>query len=396
MMATSSPHGKVRIVSLAPNVTSILLELGAGRELVGVSKWCKDVADVGRRPQVGDCWKINIDEVMRLKPTVLIGSVPFASDTVAKILEQPVTFVAINPRSLADIERDIFILGRIASRSANAQKLIRKMRHEFEKVERAARSLLVNASRHATTSHALRHGTISAAFHPGTASNAYRQGAALNAFRPRTALNTLRHSTASNALRQATTSNPLRPDTASNAFRQGTTPNEFRPGTASNVLRPGATSNAFGPGTVSNAFRQGTASAVPKSSSTSGVSTPEVRPRVYCEAWPKPRISSPPWVAELVEIAGGRMAVTPGQRVTDEEVAAAKPDIIVLAWAASGDKSKPTSALRNPAWQDVPAITNRRVFVIRDELLNTPGPPLIEGAWELSKIIHGAPAKGAE
>jgi len=90
------------------------------------------------------------------------------------------------------------------------------------------------------------------------------------------------------------------------------------------------------------------------------------------------------------------MAVTPGQRVTDEEVAAAKPDIIVLAWAASGDKSKPTSALRNPAWQDVPAITNRRVFVIRDELLNTPGPPLIEGAWELSKIIHGAPAKGAE
>src|ERR1700728_1341424 len=360
MMATSSPHGKVRIVSLAPNVTSILLELGAGRELVGVSKWCKDVADVGRRPQVGDCWKINIDEVMRLKPTVLIGSVPFASDTVAKILEQPVTFVAINPRSLADIERDIFILGRIASRSANAQKLIRKMRHEFEKVERAARSLLVNASRHATTSHALRHGTISAAFHPGTASNAYRQGAALNAFRPRTALNTLRHSTASNALRQATTSNPLRPDTASNAFRQGTAPNE------------------------------------PKSSSTSGVSTPEVRPRVYCEAWPKPRISSPPWVAELVEIAGGRMAVTPGRRVADEEVAAAKPDIIVLAWAASGDKSKPTSALRNPAWQDLPAIKNRRVFVIRDELLNTPGPPLIEGAWELSKIIHGAPAKGAE
>src|ERR1700728_4940606 len=99
MMATSSPHGKVRIVSLAPNVSCILLELGAGRELVGVSKWCKDVADVGRRPQVGDCWKINVDEVMRLKPNVLIGSVPFAPDTVAKILAQPVTFVAINPRS---------------------------------------------------------------------------------------------------------------------------------------------------------------------------------------------------------------------------------------------------------------------------------------------------------
>ncbi|HEX2777162.1 MAG TPA: ABC transporter substrate-binding protein, partial [Candidatus Acidoferrales bacterium] len=116
-MAAKSSRGKIRIVSLAPNVTSILLALGAGRELVGVSKWCKDVAEVGRRPQVGDCWKMNIAEVMRLKPTILIGSVPFAPETVAKIIAEPVTFVAINPRSLADIEQDIRTLGRIANRA---------------------------------------------------------------------------------------------------------------------------------------------------------------------------------------------------------------------------------------------------------------------------------------
>jgi iron complex transport system substrate-binding protein len=297
-MAAKSSRGKIRIVSLAPNVTSILLALGAGRELVGVSKWCKDVAEVGRRPQVGDCWKMNIAEVMRLKPTILIGSVPFAPETVAKIIAEPVTFVAINPRSLADIEQDIRTLGRIANRAANAEKLILKMRHDFESVTRAARRCLINP------------------------------------------------------------------------------------------------------------FRQGTASAVPKRMLNPGVSTPEVsgtvgrtvssklahakhRPRVYCEAWPKPRISSPPWVAELVKIAGGNMVGVGGERVTDEEVARAKPHVIVLAWAATGDRAKPASALRNPAWQDVPAVKNRRVFVIRDELLNTPGPPLITGAWELLRVIHG-------
>jgi iron complex transport system substrate-binding protein len=254
-----------RIVSLAPSVTSILLTLGAGRELVGVSKWCKDVADVGRRPHVGDCWKMHIEEVMRLKPTMLIGSVPFAPDTVAKLLAQPVTFVAINPRSLADIQRDIRILGRMVNRAANAEKLIRKMERAFEAVAKAARA---------------------------------------------------------------------------------------------------------------------------KSAGK--------RPRVYCEAWPKPRISSPPWVAELVAIAGGKMVVTPGHRVTDEEVAAAKPDIIVLAWAATGNKAKPSSALRNPAWQNVPAVKNRRVFVIYDELLNTPGLPLTKGAVELLRIIQAAGAKGSE
>src|ERR1700682_5805381 len=96
-------RGIQRAVSLAPNATSILLELGAHRELVGVTKWCKDVADVRARPQVGDCWKLNLDEVMQLNPTMLIGSVPFSPEVIARILDRPVRFLAINPRSLADI-----------------------------------------------------------------------------------------------------------------------------------------------------------------------------------------------------------------------------------------------------------------------------------------------------
>src|SRR5450755_1155705 len=108
----------VRIVSLAPSATSILLALGAGRDLVGVSKWCKHVARVGARAQVGDCWKMDVEEVMRLKPTLLLGSVPFAPETVAEILQQPVAFLAINPRSLADIESDIRTLGRLVNRAA--------------------------------------------------------------------------------------------------------------------------------------------------------------------------------------------------------------------------------------------------------------------------------------
>ena len=247
----------MRIVSLAPSVTSILLGLGVGRELVGVSRWCKDVAEVGQRPAVGDCWKMDLREVMRLRPTLLIGSVPFAAETVSKILQEPVAFLAINPRSLADIFSDIRTLGRLAERGRAAERLIRKMRKGFADVERGAR----------------------------------RDGAGR-------------------------------------------------------------------------------------------------RLRVYCEAWPKPRISSPPWVAELVEIAGGRMVVTAGERVTDESVASAAPDLIVLAWAATGGRAKIASALRNPAWRDVPAVKNGRVVVIRDELLNTPGPPLVLGARELARAIR--------
>jgi len=115
------------------------------------------------------------------------------------------------------------------------------------------------------------------------------------------------------------------------------------------------------------------------------------RVRVYCEAWPNPRISSPPWVAELVNICGGEMIVPAGEKVRDEDVAAAKPEVIVLAWAATGAKSEPAQSYKVEAWKDVPAIRERRVFVIRDELLNTPGPPLVTGALELFKVLHSPP-----
>ena len=243
----------MRIVSLAPSVTSILLLLGVGRELVGVSRWCKDVAEVGSRPEVGDCWKMDLREVLRLRPTILIGSVPFAAETVQKILAEPVVFLAINPRSLADIYNDIRILGRVVGRGRAAEVLIRNMRRGFSDVARR-----LGGSR---------------------------------------------------------------------------------------------------------------------------------RLRVYCEAWPKPRISSPPWVAELVEMAGGKMIVDAGARVTDETIALAAPELIVLAWAATGARAKVSTASRNPAWRDVPAVRSGNVVVIRDELLNTPGPPLVSGVHELARAI---------
>ena len=75
----------------------------------------------------------------------------------------------------------------------------------------------------------------------------------------------------------------------------------------------------------------------------------KTRPRVYSEAWPNPRITSPPWVAELIKLAGGKMILPAGQRVSDAQVAKAAPDVIVLAWTATGDRANPRSASRKSA-----------------------------------------------
>lgn len=249
-------NARLRIVSLAPSATSILCAIGAKKTLAGVTKWCADVAPVGDLPKLGDCWHLeSVDEIRRLKPTVVVGSVPYKQETVAKLLEQPFAFLAMNPRTLADVYSDIRLLGGIVGCGKVAESLVRKMQREFAAIAKKSKN---------------------------------------------------------------------------------------------------------GPPWL----------------------------RVYCETWPKPRISSPPWVSELVSHCGGEMVVPAGERVNEKLVAAAKPDVIVLAWAAAGNRANPKTAYAVREWQDVPAIRNRRVHVISDELLNTPGPPLLKGALALWNVLH--------
>jgi len=196
-----------------------------------------------------------VAEILKLRPTLVIGSVPYKQETVAKLLEQPLNFLAMNPRTLADVERDIRLLAAIVGRASAGERTIRAMRAGFAGIKRRTK-----------------------------------------------------------------------------------------------VRRE--------------------------------------RVRVYCEAWPNPRISSPPWVAELVKLAGGEMVVPAGEKVSEERVAAARPEVIVLAWAATAAKADPQRTYGVAAWKDVPAVRDKRVCVISDELLNTPGPPLVRGATELWRVLH--------
>jgi iron complex transport system substrate-binding protein len=256
-----------RIISLAPNITSILHELGALRDVVAVSRWCKDIAPVAHMPRVGDCWKLSMREVMHHNPTLLVGSVPFALETVEEILAEPVAFLAINPRTLADIDANIRTLASLTNRPTRGEKLIARMHTAFTALSK----------------------------------------------------------------------------------------------TSAKAARLAAPRRKFG-----RAAKQ---------------------PVIYSEAWSNPRISSPPWVSELITLAGATPAFPGGAKVSDAEVARANPDVILLAWTATGTSAPLKSALENPAWQDVNAVNSGRVHVIADELLNTPGPPLIEGASELFRAI---------
>lgn len=110
--------------------------------------------------------------------------------------------------------------------------------------------------------------------------------------------------------------------------------------------------------------------------------------RVFCEEWGKPLIASQSWVAELVEVAGGRPVFTPGRQTTTQDVASADPEVLIAAWCGAGDRVPLEKIIRDRGWSDLRAVREGRVYCVRDELLNTPAPTLIQGLHALAAAIH--------
>lgn len=110
--------------------------------------------------------------------------------------------------------------------------------------------------------------------------------------------------------------------------------------------------------------------------------------KVFCEEWGKPIIASQPWVAELVEAAGGDFVGQPGQTITAEEVASADPDVILAAWCGAGDRVPLEKIVEQRLWTKLPAVRGARVFCISDQLLNTPATSLIGGLYAIAWALH--------
>ncbi len=112
------------------------------------------------------------------------------------------------------------------------------------------------------------------------------------------------------------------------------------------------------------------------------------RPKVFCEEWGKPLIASQPWVAELVDAAGGQFLGAPGKQTSAEEITRLDPDIFIAAWCGAGDRVPLNKIIAERGWQGTRAARASRVYCIRDEYLNTPAPTLLQGLDAVAFAIH--------
>jgi len=118
--------------------------------------------------------------------------------------------------------------------------------------------------------------------------------------------------------------------------------------------------------------------------------------RVVLLEWLEPFYVGGHWVPEMVECAGGLDVLgrvrRPAYRVTEEEIIAAKPEVIFVAPCGHGAEAARQEYLSHTfsaAWADVPAVRKGQVFALdANSYVSRPAGRLVTGIEAMAKALH--------
>jgi iron complex transport system substrate-binding protein len=131
--AASAP----RIVSLSPSVTETLFALGAGAEVVGVSQYCDYPPAVLPLPRVGSFLTPNIEAIVGLRPTLVIGTwVSSGLPAFQSLSAMGYATLIVKDNSLAEIGESIAMIGEATGRREQARILLASLSAYLDAVRR--------------------------------------------------------------------------------------------------------------------------------------------------------------------------------------------------------------------------------------------------------------------
>jgi iron complex transport system substrate-binding protein len=127
----------LRIVSLLPSNTEILESLGAGDDIVGVTRFD---APNPRRTVVGDFIHPNLETIVALKPDLIVAGYWASSRAVPRLRKLGYQVLDIrNPRSLDDLYGTIRTIAGAIGRSQSAASVVADMKRKLSRLGEASR-----------------------------------------------------------------------------------------------------------------------------------------------------------------------------------------------------------------------------------------------------------------
>lgn len=136
-----------RIVSCSSTMTEIIYEVGAGKQVVGATSFCffpeqvMTDKEAGRVIVIGDFININFERIDSLRPDIIFTDTNMQRKIAEKLRSMGYTVYHFEPDRLEDVYDCILKTGEASGRKRNAEKIVREMKEELDKIRTVSRDL---------------------------------------------------------------------------------------------------------------------------------------------------------------------------------------------------------------------------------------------------------------
>ena len=130
-----------RIVSVAPNMTEMLFELGVGDKVVGRTDYCDYPAEVANIQSVGAIDKPDLEQIISLEPDVVIATT-FTEEGIAKLDAAGIPVIVLHEEGTVDgVYVMIEDMGNIINKNQEAANMVAEMKATIADVQAKTKEL---------------------------------------------------------------------------------------------------------------------------------------------------------------------------------------------------------------------------------------------------------------
>ncbi len=133
------PEPPRRIVSLAPNLTEVLFELGLADRIAGVTTYCDFPEEAREKPKIGGFINFSLETLVSLKPDLVLATADGnRKETVLRIERTGCPVYVVRPKTLEEVFGMIEALGAVTGTERRAGDLVASLRERVRRVAAAA------------------------------------------------------------------------------------------------------------------------------------------------------------------------------------------------------------------------------------------------------------------
>lgn len=122
-----------RIISLIPSITESLFYIGAGSQIVGVTKYCNFPEAAKKLPRIGDL-NLNYEKIVSLNPDLIIGDPVLISKSFDKLRSLNLKVLALRTQKIQEILTTLNDLGQITGHPKEAAEVTANMKKAIDEI----------------------------------------------------------------------------------------------------------------------------------------------------------------------------------------------------------------------------------------------------------------------